>query len=83
MGDESSNNWLGFSLSAPEPCSNAVTAAVPVNFSSSAFNYPGIYYGVDGDSPAFYSHLTVMPLKSDGSLCLMEAINRSQPPQGN
>lgn len=81
------NNWLGFSLSAPtmeapsdhhqpQQCTN------DVNYPSS-FNYPGAYYGVDGDNtvtnPGFYSHLTVMPLKSDGSLCLMEAINRSQP----
>lgn len=88
MGDES-NNWLGFSLSAPnmdvsadhhhtQPCSNAGSTPVPINFSS-GFNYPGIYYGVEGDNHGFYSHLTVMPLKSDGSLCLMEAINRSQP----
>ncbi|XP_057784408.1 AP2-like ethylene-responsive transcription factor ANT isoform X2 [Salvia miltiorrhiza] len=86
MGDESNNNnWLGFSLSSAspspspsmdhsQPCSNAVSTPVPVNFSS-AFNYPGFCY----DTPTFYSHLTVMPLKSDGSLCLMEAINRSQP----
>ncbi|KAL1537049.1 AP2-like ethylene-responsive transcription factor ANT isoform X1 [Salvia divinorum] len=86
MGDESNNssssNWLGFSLSASSmddhPSSNAVSTPAPINFSSS-FNYPGFCYGVDGDSPSFYSHLTVMPLKSDGSLCLMEAINRSQP----
>ncbi|XP_047955809.1 AP2-like ethylene-responsive transcription factor ANT isoform X2 [Salvia hispanica] len=82
MGDESNNNnnnsnWLGFSLSAPSmddqqhPSSNAVSTPAPINF-----NYPGFCYGVDGD---VYSHLTVMPLKSDGSLCLMEAINRSQP----
>ncbi|XP_042026575.1 AP2-like ethylene-responsive transcription factor ANT [Salvia splendens] len=76
MADESNNsNWLGFSLSAPSmddhPSSNAVTTPAPINF-----NYPGFCYG---DAPSFYSHLTVMPLKSDGSLCLMEAINRSQP----
>ncbi|XP_042029095.1 AP2-like ethylene-responsive transcription factor ANT isoform X2 [Salvia splendens] len=85
MGDESNNNnnnssnWLGFSLSAPSmddnhhSSSNAVSTPAPINFS---FNYPGFCYG---DNPSFYSHLTVMPLKSDGSLCLMEAINRSQP----
>ncbi|XP_073294017.1 AP2-like ethylene-responsive transcription factor ANT isoform X3 [Primulina huaijiensis] len=42
-------------------------------------SYPGFYYGVGGENAGFYSPLTVMPLKSDGSLCLMEAINRSQP----
>lgn len=45
-------------------------------------NY-GIYYGADhGETAALYSPLSVMPLKSDGSLCIMEALNRSQP-QGN
>ncbi|KNA07629.1 hypothetical protein SOVF_170090 [Spinacia oleracea] len=29
----------------------------------------------------FHTPLTVMPLKSDGSLCLMEAFNRSHPPE--
>ncbi|KAL8472856.1 hypothetical protein ACS0TY_029249 [Phlomoides rotata] len=78
------NNWLGFSLSAPamEAAPDHHQPSNAVNYSST-FNYPGTYYGVEGDNavtnPAFYSHLTVMPLKSDGSLCLMEAINRSQP----
>ncbi|KAK6125340.1 LOW QUALITY PROTEIN: hypothetical protein DH2020_040909 [Rehmannia glutinosa] len=60
-----------------QPCSNNthVSTAIPLGFSSS-FNYPGIYYG---ENVGLYSNLTVMPLKSDGSLCLMEAINRSQP----
>lgn len=31
----------------------------------------------------FHTPLTVMPLKSDGSLCLMEAFNRSHPPEGS
>ncbi|KAG8384240.1 hypothetical protein BUALT_Bualt04G0097300 [Buddleja alternifolia] len=91
---DQNNNWLGFSLSAPSmegspsdhhhqeiphPCaSNGVSDTVPINYSSSSssFNYPGIYYG---ENSGFYSPLTVMPLKSDGSLCLMEAINRSHP----
>ncbi|CAA0839702.1 AP2-like ethylene-responsive transcription factor ANT [Striga hermonthica] len=93
--NNNSNNWLGFSLSAPTTmdggggsadhhqapnCSDAVSNAVPLNYPA-GFTYPqGIYYGVDGENAAaFYSNLTVMPLKSDGSLCLMEAINRSQP----
>ncbi|GER31008.1 integrase-type DNA-binding superfamily protein [Striga asiatica] len=92
--ETNNNNWLGFSLSAPTtmdgggsadqhqaPISSAaVSNAVPLNYSA-GFTYPqGIYYGVDGENAAaFYSNLTVMPLKSDGSLCLMEAINRSQP----
>lgn len=77
---DNTNNWLGFSLSAPA-MDAPPSASNAVNYSS-PFNYPGTYY-VEGDNavtnPGFYSHLTVMPLKSDGSLCLMEAINRSQP----
>ncbi|KAL6530009.1 hypothetical protein OROMI_028654 [Orobanche minor] len=90
--ESNNNNWLGFSLSAPtmegstddhQPnCSDAaISNSIPLNFPSSStnFNYPGINYYDGNPSAAFYSNLTVMPLKSDGSLCLMEAINRSQP----
>ncbi|XP_073152581.1 AP2-like ethylene-responsive transcription factor ANT [Henckelia pumila] len=91
MGDDISNNWLGFSLSSrnmegssdnnnhAQPCSNDVPNALPMSFPSGYGTYPGFYYGVEGENAGFYSPLTVMPLKSDGSLCLMEAINRSQP----
>ncbi|KAF8404840.1 hypothetical protein HHK36_009729 [Tetracentron sinense] len=88
------NNWLGFSLSPHmnmEPSSDphhqaqappaAVSSAVPTSLflSPSHMNNPGICYGVEGENGGFYSHLSVMPLKSDGSLCIMEALNRSQP----
>ncbi|KAF2324225.1 hypothetical protein GH714_010689 [Hevea brasiliensis] len=58
----------------------AVSSAVPTGFyvSSSHFNSPGICYGV-GENVGFHSPLSVMPLKSDGSLCIMEALTRSQP----
>lgn len=92
--NNNNNNWLGFSLSGPcmedsaapqqaQPCPvpDAASSALSIAFSSGV-TYPGIYYGVEGDNADLYSHLTVMPLKSDGSLCLMEAINRSQQPQG-
>ncbi|XP_022739532.1 AP2-like ethylene-responsive transcription factor ANT isoform X2 [Durio zibethinus] len=57
-----------------------VTTAVPASFfqSPSHLNY-GLYYGVEGENGGLYSHFPVMPLKSDGSLCLMEALGRSQP----
>ncbi|KAL9158332.1 hypothetical protein ABFS82_08G061100 [Erythranthe guttata] len=90
MSEENSNNWLGFSLCAGSSMaegssSEAVNENHTANYfsSSSSSYYPGIYYnggGVDNGGNGFYSHLTVMPLKSDGSLCLMEAINRSHPP---
>ncbi|EOX91761.1 Integrase-type DNA-binding superfamily protein [Theobroma cacao] len=57
-----------------------VTTAVPSSFfhSPSHLNY-GLYYGVEGENGGLYSHFSAMPLKSDGSLCLMEALGRSQP----
>ncbi|GAB4852408.1 hypothetical protein Ancab_016601 [Ancistrocladus abbreviatus] len=38
----------------------------------------GVCFGF-GENGAFHPQLTVMPLKSDGSLCIMEALSRSQP----
>ncbi|XP_044510876.1 AP2-like ethylene-responsive transcription factor ANT [Mangifera indica] len=59
----------------PTPVSNVV----PTSFylSSSSLNPTGICYGV-GENGVFHSPLTMMPLKSDGSLCIMEALGRSQ-----
>ena len=52
---------------------------VPTNFymSPSNLNTSGICYGVGGNS-TFHTPLAMMPLKSDGSLCIMEALTRSQ-----
>ncbi|KAL5777547.1 hypothetical protein ACOSP7_010473 [Xanthoceras sorbifolium] len=62
--------------------SAAVSNAVPTSFYlSSHLNSTGICYGV-GENGAFHSPLSVMPLKSDGSLCIMEALTRSQQPEG-
>ncbi|XP_042497929.1 AP2-like ethylene-responsive transcription factor ANT isoform X2 [Macadamia integrifolia] len=66
--------------SQTQPPAAAVSTAVPTSF----FLPPppqlnsGICYGVDGENGGFYSHLPIMPLKSDGSLCIMEALTRSQ-----
>ncbi|KAH8516335.1 hypothetical protein H0E87_004619 [Populus deltoides] len=62
------------------PTAVSVSAAVPTSFylSTTHFNSPGISYGV-GENDGFHSPLSVMPLKSDGSLCIMEALTRSQP----
>lgn len=35
-------------------------------------------YGVEAENVPFYSQMSLMPLKSDGSLCIMEALSRSQ-----
>ncbi|XP_010248341.1 PREDICTED: AP2-like ethylene-responsive transcription factor ANT [Nelumbo nucifera] len=60
--------------------SAVVSTAVPTSFFLSPhLNNSGICYGVEGENGALYSHLSVMPLKSDGSLCIMEALSRSQP----
>ncbi|KAL5556751.1 hypothetical protein UlMin_038987 [Ulmus minor] len=92
--NNSNNNWLGFSLSPnmkmevpssstssfSSTSSAAVSSSIPSGFfhSSPHINY-GIYYGVEGENNGgFYSPLSVMPLKSDGSLCIMEALSRSQ-----
>ncbi|XP_007018428.2 PREDICTED: AP2-like ethylene-responsive transcription factor ANT [Theobroma cacao] len=56
----------------------SVSNAVPTSFYlSSHLSGSGICYGV-GESGGFHAPLSVMPLKSDGSLCIMEALSRSQ-----
>ncbi|RAL50760.1 hypothetical protein DM860_015907 [Cuscuta australis] len=84
------NNWLGFTLSPQmegHGPSNAPVSSFP-HTPPSHMNYPIVpYYVGQGQTTtptrptaaAFFSSLSVMPLKSDGSLCLMEALNRSQP----
>ncbi|TKY57925.1 AP2 ethylene-responsive transcription factor ANT [Spatholobus suberectus] len=67
----------------PQASAAAAAAAacntVPTNFymSPSHLNAPGICYGI-GENSAFHTPLAMMPLKSDGSLCIMEALSRSQ-----
>ncbi|XP_020600239.1 AP2-like ethylene-responsive transcription factor ANT [Phalaenopsis equestris] len=64
----------------PAPPTAAVSNGMPGSFflSPSHLNNSGMCYGVDGVTGGIYSELSVMPLKSDGSLCIMEALNRSQ-----
>uniref|UniRef100_A0A803MRI7 AP2/ERF domain-containing protein n=1 Tax=Chenopodium quinoa TaxID=63459 RepID=A0A803MRI7_CHEQI len=50
----------------------------PLSSGPICFDHGG---GGDSSSDYFHTPLTVMPLKSDGSLCIMEAFTRSQPPQ--
>ncbi|KAK2391854.1 AP2 ethylene-responsive transcription factor ANT [Trifolium repens] len=63
--------------SSPSTVSNNT---LPTSFyfspSHSHFTNSAICYGVPENSN-FHSPLTVMPLKSDGSLCIMEALGRS------
>ncbi|XP_075090643.1 AP2-like ethylene-responsive transcription factor ANT isoform X3 [Nicotiana tabacum] len=62
----SNNHWLGFSLS---PHINNLEGPPPDHHHTQ----PG---------STFFSSYSVMPLKSDGSLCIMKAFNRSQQAQG-
>lgn len=57
------------------------SAATSFYLSSPHLNTSGLCYGV-AENGAFHSPLSVMPLKSDGSLCIMEALTRSSQPQG-
>ncbi|XP_077217133.1 AP2-like ethylene-responsive transcription factor ANT [Tasmannia lanceolata] len=78
MKSMNDNNWLGFSLS---PHLNIEVSADPHQEQVSAppdLNRSGICYGVESENGGFYSHLSVMPIKSDGSLCIMEALSRSK-----
>ncbi|KAL4568804.1 hypothetical protein LXL04_024420 [Taraxacum kok-saghyz] len=61
------------------PCSSSSNPTTYFNLPSH-FNYPNIYcHGVDGENGSgLHSGFPIMPLKSDGSLCLMEVITRSQ-----
>ena len=79
-------NWLGFSLTShmkmKEPqlhhhFNTSLTSAVSTSFYVSS---PSPTYAENG---AFHSPLSVMPVKSDGSLCIMEPLSTSQNLQGN
>ncbi|KAJ9562388.1 hypothetical protein OSB04_007548 [Centaurea solstitialis] len=75
---KNSENLLGFSLSphSSHPTSS-LSSSNPTNFYnfSSQFNYQNLYYG--GGEGGIYSAFPILPLKSDGSLCLMDVINKS------
>ncbi|XP_077234641.1 AP2-like ethylene-responsive transcription factor AIL1 [Tasmannia lanceolata] len=69
------NNWLGFSLS---PHLNSIEGG-EVDGSSRGgedSNVGCCYEGFGGEDEGF-PNLSVMPLRSDGSLCVMEAFRRS------
>ncbi|KAD4888301.1 hypothetical protein R6Q59_034640 [Mikania micrantha] len=69
------DNWLGFTLSP-----HSSESAHPSSSLSTFFNYQNIYYGgVEGvNGGGIYSTFPIMPLKSDGSLCLMDTFTRSE-----
>lgn len=68
--------------SPPSDATHPSSSSNPTTYFNlpSHFNYPNLYCpGVEGENGSgLYSGFPIMPLKSDGSLCLMEAITRSQ-----
>nr|GLL48191.1 AP2-like ethylene-responsive transcription factor ANT [Ipomoea trifida] len=70
---------LGFSLSPTMKMDAYTATSAPTSFyhSLSPLHSSGLCYSV-GEMGAFHSPLSAMPLKSDGSLCIMEAFSRSQ-----
>ncbi|KAJ4964775.1 hypothetical protein NE237_016624 [Protea cynaroides] len=62
-----------------QPAAAAVSTTGPTSFflSPSQLNNSGICYGIGGENGGFYSQLSMMPLKTDGSLYITEAHTRS------
>ncbi|KAK6160579.1 hypothetical protein DH2020_003960 [Rehmannia glutinosa] len=96
--DESMSNWLGFSLSPQmkmEANNNNTCSSSPgprhnnnnnLSHLSEAPHTSNFYLSstsIYGENSNFHSPLSVMPLKSDGSLCLMEALSRSHSQGGS
>lgn len=84
---DDNNNWLGFSLSphmkmvsntASDPHNHHFShqSEAPPTSASFYLNSSTVSYDV-GENGDFHSTLPVMPLKSDGSLCIMDAFSRS------
>ncbi|KVI06736.1 AP2/ERF domain-containing protein [Cynara cardunculus var. scolymus] len=72
------SNWLGVSLSPPLKMEASASSTMAPN-TSSFYLSPYSCYGVAENGTTFFSPLTVMPLKSDGSLCILEALASSHP----
>ncbi|KAL1540292.1 hypothetical protein AAHA92_24664 [Salvia divinorum] len=73
------SNWLGFSLSPHmkmEAAAGTPSTAAPPNSNNFYLSNSGAIFA----AADFHTPLSVMPLKSDGSLCLMEALSQSHPP---
>ena len=62
------------------PAAPAAASSAPASFflPPNHLTSSGICYGTEPGNGGLYSQLSVMPLKSDGSLCIMEALSRSQ-----
>lgn len=73
---DANNAWLGFSLS-PQMNMEVAHSSAGSLFVSPPLTSSGFMYG-EGGVGYHYSQLSSIPLKTNGSLCLMEALTRSQ-----
>ncbi|XP_042382966.1 AP2-like ethylene-responsive transcription factor CRL5 [Zingiber officinale] len=73
---DADNAWLGFSLS-PQMNMEVAHSSAGTFFVSPPLTSSGFMYG-EGGGGYHYSQLSSIPLKTNGSLCLMEALTRSQ-----
>ncbi|KAG6537430.1 hypothetical protein ZIOFF_002524 [Zingiber officinale] len=73
---DADNAWLGFSLS-PQMNMEVAHSSAGTFFVSTPLTSSGFMYG-EGGGGYHYSQLSSIPLKTNGSLCLMEALTRSQ-----
>ncbi|KAJ4800804.1 AP2-like ethylene-responsive transcription factor [Rhynchospora pubera] len=64
-----------------QPITSLSSAPTPFLPYSSAVA-TSLCYGFGDANATYYSHISSMPLKSDGSLCIMEALSRSDQEQG-
>ncbi|EYU34191.1 hypothetical protein MIMGU_mgv1a026858mg [Erythranthe guttata] len=86
-GDDDISNWLGFSLSPHLKMESNTTSTTFYNSSSSSSSQH-IHFNGGGAAQTSTAHFlsplsVVMPLKSDGSLCIIDApLSTSHSPQG-
>ncbi|KAI4339807.1 hypothetical protein MLD38_024707 [Melastoma candidum] len=76
-GTDHGGGWLGFSLSPRNGVSAAEHSPAAGLLSHQSYSDPPLFFGVCGENGGGYSSsLSVMPLKSDGSPFLSEAMSR-------
>lgn len=83
MNRNCNDSWLGFSLSpqmsmevSPDRHHHPHAETSSLKLAPQMSNNSSLFYGAENES--LYPQLSVMPLRSDGSLCMMEAFTRPQ-----
>ncbi|CAI9265366.1 unnamed protein product [Lactuca saligna] len=69
------SKWLGDSLLPPLKMEVSASSTTMSPNSSTFYLSPYSCYAVTENGSAFFSPLTLMPLKADGSLCIMEPLS--------